>query len=101
MHVESIDPRDTRWEFQSPTYRLYFCTDGGTEEYEITGADVPEILTWAEEEARKSGRNYVLYVRVEHPSHGPGLLRLSGWELPSTERVPGEGARPAHAIDRP
>lgn len=101
MDVRGVDPRDTRWESPNPTYRVYFCTNGGTEEYEITDADVPEIMKWAEAQALKTARNYVLYLRYEHETQGPGLFRLAGWELPSTERVAGEGTRPAHAIDRP
>ena len=101
MRIEGVDPRDMRWESRSPAYRVYFCTDGGTDEYEVTEADVPEILDWAQAKATETGQNYVLYLRFEDPADGPGLIRLAGWELPSTERTPGEGRRPSHAIDRP
>lgn len=101
MRIESVDPRDTRWEVAAPVYRVYFCTDGGTDEYQVSDADVPEVLAWAEADARRHRTNYVVYVRSEHPIHGPGLLRLAGWELPSQERLPGQGRRPAQAVDRP
>ena len=75
MLVSSVDLRDQTWEVTHPSYRLYFHdANGATEELEITGADVSEILEWAEAERR--GRTYVLYVCA--PPNGLGLVRLQG-----------------------
>ena len=75
MLVRSVDPRDQTWEVTHPRYRVYFHdAHGAAEELEVTGADVSEILGWAETERR--GRTYVLYVCA--PLNGLGLVRLQG-----------------------
>ena len=72
---ESVDPRDQTWEVTHPRYRVYFHdAHGAAEELEVAGADVSEILGWAETERR--GRTYVLYVCA--PLNGLGLVRLQG-----------------------
>ena len=49
MLVSSVDPRDQTWEVTHPSYRVYFHNaHGAAEELEITGADVSEIIGWAE-----------------------------------------------------
>ena len=101
MRIHGVDPRDTRWERHQSTYRVYFWDGAGTsDEYEIADADVPEVLAWADAEARNTRRTYVLWLRSEDRNDGPGLIRLAGWEQPSDER-PGEGQRPRYATDRP
>lgn len=75
MLVSSVDPRDQTWEVIHPSYRVYFHdAHGAAEELKITGADVSEILEWAETERR--GRTYVLYVCA--PLNGLGLVQLQG-----------------------
>lgn len=75
MLVSSVDPRDQTWEVTHPRYRVYFHdAHGAAEELEVTGADVSEILGWAETERR--GRTYVLYVCA--PLNGLGLVLLQG-----------------------
>lgn len=75
MLVSSVDPRDQTWEVAHPRYRVYFHDAyGAAEEHEITGADVSEILEWAETERR--GGTYVPYVCA--PVNGLGLVRLQG-----------------------
>ena len=100
MNIAGVDPRDATWEQDSSTYRAYFFDRGRSDEYEITDADVPEVLAWADGEARRTNRTYVGWLRVLDRQHGPGLIRLAGWEQPSQER-PGEGTRPLYAVDRP
>jgi hypothetical protein len=76
VNVVGVDPRDQRWEVDAPPYRVYFHDVRGTsDEYELTDADVTEVLAWAESERR--GRTYVLYVCTTGPA-GLGLLRLAG-----------------------
>ncbi|WP_196942905.1 hypothetical protein [Streptomyces sclerotialus] len=79
MHVRGVDPRDTTWEQDAATYRAYFW-DGSanaSDDYEVTGADVEEVLAWAHVKAEETGSAYTLYVRVTDEG-GPGLVRLSG-----------------------
>lgn len=75
MHATGVDPRDQTWEVDRPSYRVYFHdADGASDEYEVTGADVDEVIAWAEDQ--RGSRTYVLYVCVA--SDGLGLLRLAG-----------------------
>jgi hypothetical protein len=100
VQIHGVDPRDTRWERYAPAYRVYFWDGGSSDEYEITDADVPEVLAWAETQAQRTNRTYVLWLRHEDRHDGPGLIRLAGWEQPSQEG-PGAGLRPDYGTDRP
>ena len=79
VRVYPVDPRDTRWEEDHPSYRVYFEQPGITDEWELQGADVDEVLRWAAENAR--GRQYVIYAFVSD-TEGPGLIRLLGNDHP-------------------
>lgn len=75
MKFTGIDPRDAEWEIPNPRYRVYFHgLKGASDEYEIEGADAPEVLAWAEE--MRGDRTFVLYACVPHD--GLGLVRLHG-----------------------
>ena len=78
VQINPVDPRDTRWEVHAPSYRVYFWSDGVSDEYEVTEADVPEVLAWADAEAQRSHRTYVLWLRSEGRDGEPGLIRLAG-----------------------
>lgn len=79
MHVRGVDPRDTTWEQDAATYRAYFWDRSAntSDDYEVTGADVEEVLAWARAKAEETGSAYTLYVRVTDEGK-PGLVRLSG-----------------------
>ncbi|QDQ15881.1 hypothetical protein [Streptomyces spectabilis] len=79
MHVRGVDPRDTTWEHDAATYRAYFWDRASTasDEYEVTGADVEEVLAWARAKAAETGSACTLYVRVTDEGR-PGLVRLGG-----------------------
>jgi len=86
VNIVGVDPRDQTWEVDAPRYRVYFHErSGASDEYEISGANVAEVLTWAEEERR--GRTLVLYVCA--PTDGLGLLRLAGTD-PNAAGVEGQ-----------
>ena len=75
MEILGVDPRDQRWECDSPTYRVYFYEGTASDEYEVRGAqDVHTVIRWAENDSAQ--RPYVLYVRVDQD--GLGLVRLAG-----------------------
>ncbi|WP_030677377.1 hypothetical protein, partial [Streptomyces sp. NRRL B-1347] len=79
MHVRGVDPRDTTWEHDDATYRVYFWDRSAqaSDEYEVTDADVEDVLTWARTKAEETGSAYTLYVSVTDQGK-PGLIRLSG-----------------------
>jgi hypothetical protein len=99
MEVRRIDPRDTEWEQDFPTYRVHFFADPGfglhgwtSDEFELQQArDVKAVIEWAEKEA--GGRTYIIYalVAAPHPTSS-GLLRLLGHDpnRPEDPRRPKE-----------
>ena len=81
MKVERVDPRDQQWEDDDPVFRVYFWKklDGtafGSDEYELSGVDVNEVLAWADRE--RAGRTFTLYLRRDDPSGSRGLVLLFG-----------------------
>ena len=75
MKVRDVDPLDQAWELDEPSYRVYFHEpEGGSDEYEVSGADVVDVISWAD--AQRGVRTYVLYACV--PRDGLGLVRLLG-----------------------
>jgi hypothetical protein len=89
VDIKPVDPRDTRWEVGSPAYRVYFWTPqppppdlpehpGGyrSSEFELTNADVTDVLAWAQATATR-GSTYTVYAVVEQNGE-KGLVRLSG-----------------------
>lgn len=75
MDIRPVNPRDQTWEVAAPAYRVYFHeTDGSSDEHELTGSDVGEVLAWAD--ARSAGRSYVIHACVDRD--GLGLVRLAG-----------------------
>ena len=88
MHVRLVDPRDTGWEVNEPVFRVYFWreletpVDGAeqayaSDEYEVTDADVREVISWADQQS--AGRTYTLHVLVPHPwPEELGLINLAG-----------------------
>ena len=83
MQARPVDPRDTRWEVDAPAYRVYFWQQSpgsagpgwASEEWEITGADVGEILGWASQDTQH--RQYTLYACCTCNGER-GLIRLLG-----------------------
>ncbi len=75
MDIKGIDPRDQTWEISRPRYRVYFHdSNRASDEYEVDGADVADVMAWAE--TQRGDRTFVLYACVPHD--GLGLLRLEG-----------------------
>jgi hypothetical protein len=74
MQTMGVDPRDETWELVDPRYRVYFRAGTACDEWEVSGADVREVLAWAE--ANRGDRTYTLYACV--PQDRLGLIRLAG-----------------------
>jgi hypothetical protein len=88
VDIRGVDPRDQTWELGRPAYRVYFHdAAGASDDYEVSGADVAEVIDWAE--SHKGDRTYVLYACVRHD--GLGLVRLAGSDPnePSLRPSPG------------
>jgi hypothetical protein len=90
VHASSVDPRDTLWEVDRPTFRVYFWHQQAapadipqhvmayvSDEYRLTEAsDVFEVIAWARATARDE-QTFTLYVEQDSDV-GPGLIRLAG-----------------------
>ena len=95
VNVEPVDPRDQTEGVDAPSYRVYFWRGSHSDEYEITGADVPEVLAWADLGA--AGRTYSLWACLPaRDAVGVNLVRLAGWDPPA-----GDVGRPDHAVTVP
>jgi hypothetical protein len=92
VNVAQVDPRDQTEEVDEPRYRVYFWQGGDSDEYEVTGADVHEVLGWADSNGR--GRTYSLWACLAARSGGGvNLVRLAGWDPTA-----GDLNRPQHAV---
>lgn len=80
MKAQTIDPRDQTSFVSDPSYRVFFWTDDGSrcEEWELTEADLGEVLAWIPSKA--GGRSHSLWVVVRTPGD-VCLVRLEGVDL--------------------
>ncbi len=90
VSIVAVDERDSGWEDAQPRFRVYLhgsgktSTAGWTATYDVTGADVLQVIDWAQAQAR-GGRTYaVALVRddeaQEEPAGGRGLVWLLGMD---------------------
>jgi hypothetical protein len=80
VKVEAVDPRDTTWEDYHPVFRVYFWREvhgWSSDEYEVTNADVAEVLDWAWSQLPAKGTEFAVYLR-RWEAHEPGLVLLVG-----------------------
>ena len=77
IFATAIDPRDTSWLENQPTYRAYFFeTSGASEEWQLANADSGhEAVDWVDDIA--AGRDFVMYVEMPAPQ-GAGLVWPGG-----------------------
>lgn len=92
MHVEGVDERDNTWEDDSPRFRVYLhgsgatSTSGWTDTYDITGADVLQVIDWAQRQATDRLTYAIALVRDEpvekrrNPRKRRGLVWLVGMD---------------------
>jgi hypothetical protein len=92
MQATPVDPRDTRWEVDDPTYRvsiwspLALAPGWRSAESDVTGADIDEVLAWAREQTPRDG-TFTVWVRAQD-NGVPGLYRVAGWEPTRTDDPP-------------
>jgi len=92
MEVIQVDERDSNWEDDRPRFRVYLhgsgetSTSGWTATYDIVGADVIQVIDWAQ---RQAGNRLTYAVALvcddaeeerRNPSHGRGLVWLVGMD---------------------
>ncbi len=92
VQIVQVDERDNGWEQPVSRYRVYLhgsgegTTVGWTDTYDITGADVVQVIDWAQRQAGDSRTYAVALVyddraqEDQNPGHGRGLVWLVGMD---------------------
>lgn len=92
MQVTRVDERDSGWEDDRPRFRVYLhgsgetSTGGWTDTYDVTGADVLQVIDWAQRQAGDRLTYAVALVRDDpdegrrNPGDGRGLVWLVGMD---------------------
>ena len=105
--IEPVDERDSSWEVADPRFRVYLhssgpeTTYGSTWTYDITGADVLQVIDWAQRQAGDRLTYAVALVYDDAASerlnlgHGRGLVWLVGMDGNETT-ADGSGERAVH-----
>jgi hypothetical protein len=92
VQTTPIDPRDQTTEWLEPAFRVYFWDGRASDEWQLRGADVPEVLDWAQRQA--GSRSYTVWAAIpDVPQAGVCLVRLAGGEgyASATDRPPHAG----------
>ena len=109
MQVTQVDERDSSWEDPNPRFRVYLhgsgetTTGGSTDTYDITGADVLQVIDWAQRQAGHRLTYAVALVRDDqeqeriNPGCGRGLVWLVGMDGNDST---GEGSAEEDVQDR-
>lgn len=92
VSIVAVDERDSGWEDHRPRFRVYLhgsgesSTSGWTATYDVMGADVLQVLDWAQIQAGDS-RTYAVALVYDdraqeesHPGYGRGLVWLVGMD---------------------
>jgi hypothetical protein len=92
MSVVPVDERDCSWERHLPRLRVYFqrsihgSTGGSTSTYDVTGADVLQVIDWAQ---RRAGADATYSIAlVVDAEEGRGLVWLVGTDGNDTADPP-------------
>jgi hypothetical protein len=92
MQIVQVDEHDSGWELSKPRFRVYLhgsaesSTSGWTDTYDITGADVIQVIDWAQRQAATSLTYAVALVYDNqsreqlNPGNGRGLVWLAGMD---------------------
>ncbi len=112
MRVQGVDERDSGWELSGPRFRVYLhgseesATYGWTDTYDITGADVLQVIDWAQRQAGDSLTYAVALVHDDeaaeqrNPGHGRGLVWLVGMDGNDASTEPQEADKQKRMLAR-
>ncbi|MBT9257817.1 hypothetical protein KMZ32_11130 [Phycicoccus sp. MAQZ13P-2] len=92
VRVVRVDERDSGWEVSHPRFGVYLhgsgpeSTFGWTDTYDVTGADVLQVIDWAQRQAGDT-LTYAVALVLDDPARGPtagasgrGLVWLVGMD---------------------
>jgi hypothetical protein len=109
MQVTPVDERDSSWEDPRPRFRVYLHTSGpdstlgSTDTYDISGADVLQVIDWAQRQAGGVLTYAVALVRDdERRPQGKerGLVWLVGMDGNDAARSADEADRQSRMLAR-
>jgi hypothetical protein len=81
VRAYQVDPRDQIFGVDAPRYRVYYWTGSSScSEWELTEADLDEVLAWVRQHA--DGRTHSLWVVLRRDA-GVELVRLRGIDPPA------------------
>lgn len=102
FQIVSVDERDSSWEIDTPHFRVYLhgsgetTVHGWTATYDITGADVLQVIDWAQRQAGESLTYAVALVYDDkareqvNAGNARGLVWLVGTDGNTNARSPEE-----------
>ncbi|MBO0879710.1 MAG: hypothetical protein J2P17_04935 [Mycobacterium sp.] len=95
MRIEGVDERDSSWEAHQTRFRVYLFSGGdderrvswATDTYDITDAEVLDVIRWAQDKAGPDGLYAVALVQEKalygHRPPSRGLIWLVGGDVHS------------------
>jgi hypothetical protein len=93
IEIVEVDERDSSWEREDPRFRVYFQVGGSAEErtsyatatYDVEGADVIQVIDWAQRQVGDDPRSTyaiaLVYDDVAQGERDPGCERGLVWLL--------------------
>lgn len=99
VQIVRVDERDNNWETPLPRFRVYLhgsgedATNGSTDTYDVTGADVLQVIDWAQRQAGGVLTYAIALVYDDqtrealNPGCGRGLIWLVGMDGNDTART--------------
>ena len=113
VQILQVDERDSYWEDGTPRFRVYLhgseetSTYGWTDTYDITGADVLQVIDWAQRQAGDALTFAVALIserdlqEPHDPRSGRGLVWLVGMDGNDTAIDEGEAETQRRMLSRP
>lgn len=92
VEILRVDERDNNWEESHPRFRVYLhgsgqsSTHGWTDTYDVTGADILQVIEWAQRQAGDSLTYAIALVYDDeaqekwNPGRARGLVWLVGMD---------------------
>jgi hypothetical protein len=112
VQIVQVDERDGGWEDSSPRFRVYLhgssesSTQGWTDTYDITGADILQVIDWAQRQAGGSLTYAIALVYDDaaeeqlNPGLGRGLVWLIGMDGNDDPTEPGDETVQQQMLER-
>ncbi len=112
IQIGAVDERDSSWESDHPRFRVYFqrvqdsYIGGWTDTYDVTGADIVQVIDWAQ---CRAGRELVYSVALVYDDRGRqeansgrgrGLVWLVGMDGNRVDLTPAEAEVQARMLAR-